>query len=294
MELSYFMNKIKLPEACISYISERYETIANDPTFIEIIRSLENHTPTHLVHSKLIQYSESTGQNLFELCLVTVCASGHIFKSRYDEKGICEEIFWDCMQDIRYKVNECKKCYHVWGISCFGWYDGYYNATRFELGRLQFEPWSFEQEYYDFQGTSIKKGDTIVNIHIPSSGPLTPESVLTSLRQAYHFMPYQYNNKMFFICKSWLLYPAYKNLFGEKSNIRKFVDLFDIFDSVKDETFAFGCGSVFNTDKIDDIAVLPSETSLQRSFIKYMQGENVDFGRGYGMIVMENEKILNV
>ena len=132
-----------------------------------------------------------------------------------------------------------------------------------------------------------------MNIHIPSSGPLYPSEVLASLEKAYDFMEYKYDNKMFFICKSWLLYPAYKNLFGENSNIRKFIDLFDIFDSVKDETFSFGCGPLFNTDKINDISVLPQDTSLRRSFVKYMQGENVDYGRGYGMIVMENKEIVS-
>ena len=293
MELLYFMEKINLPDECIRYISSLYNKIKADNEIQQIIIDLENRVSACEINNKISEYSNSKILNSFEVCLSVICAIGHIFKARYDEKGINEKLFWDCMQDIRYKVLECKKSYGVWGISCFGWYEGYFNAYRFELGRLQFEPWRLEQECYSFGGTTVKKDDIIVNIHIPSSGPLYPSEVLASLEKAYDFMEYKYDNKMFFICKSWLLYPAYKNLFGENSNIRKFIDLFDIFDSVKDETFSFGCGPLFNTDKINDISVLPQDTSLRRSFVKYMQGENVDYGRGYGMIVMENKEIVS-
>ena len=293
MEIRYFMKKIKLPEDCIDYISALYAKIKDDVEFRQITEDLEKHMPTHEINNKLTEYSSLKKLNTFEVCLAFICSAGNIFKSRYDEKGISDDIFWDCMQDIRYKAYECKKTYGVWGISCFGWYDGYFNAYRYELGRLQFEHWSFEQESYTFGDTTIKKGDLIVNIHIPSSGPLIPEAVLDSLKRAYDFMEYKHNNKMFLICKSWLLYPAYKNLFGENSNIRKFIDLFDIFDSVKDESFAFGYGPVFNTDKTNDISALPQDTSLQRSFVAYMKDKNADYGRGYGMIVVEDGKIIN-
>ena len=288
-----FMEKIQLPSESIAFVFEFYEKIKNDAEFQEIIKGLENKVSTHEVHLKIIEYSEKKNYNKFEVCLTVLCNSWYIFKQRYDEKGINEELFYACMQDIRYKVFECRETYGIWGISCFEWYDGYLRANRFELGRLQFESWSLEQESYTFGDTTIKKGDTIVNIHIPSSGPLYPDAVCDSLKKACDFFEYKYDNKMFIICKSWLLYPAYRKLFKEGSNLACFYDLFHIFDSVKDETFSFGHGFVFRTPKTNDISSLPQNTSLQRSFAEYMKSENADFGRGYGMIVMENGKIIN-
>lgn len=293
MEIRYFMEKINLAEECINYVLSIYKRIKSDNEFKSILIGLENHMLIGEVESKIIQYSQIKNLNTFEVCLVILCASGYIFKSRYEEKGIDDRIFWASMQDIRYKVNECKKCYGVWGISCFRWYDGYYEAARFELGRLQYERWKFEQDIYSNGSTSIKKGDFIVNTHIPSSGPLIPGKVIESLELAYDFMKYKFDGKMFIMCKSWLLYPSYKPLFKPDSNIRKFIDLFDIFDTVKDDTFAFGCANVFNTTDEKNIDLLPQNTTLQRNFAEYMRSNNPDYGRGYGMIVMENGKIIS-
>ena len=293
MEMRYFMKKINLPEECICYSTGLYGKIKNDEEIKSIIEGLKNHMLIGEVDRKIKEYSDTKMLNAFEVSLAVICATGYIFKTRYKEKGIDEEIFWASMQDIRYKVNECKKCYDVWGISCFKWYDGYYEAARFELGRLQYERWKFEQASYSSGSTTIKKGDFIVNTHIPSSGPLFPDKVIESLELAYDFMHYKIDGKMFIMCKSWLLYPAYKPLFKPGSNIRKFIDLFDIFDTVKDDSFTFGCANVFNTIDENNIDSLPQNTSLQRNFVEYMRSKEPDYGRGYGMIVLDNGKIIN-
>lgn len=39
--------------------------------------------------------------------------------------------------------------------------------TRFGLGRFQFEKTDFDADYYEKCGNTLKRGDTVINFHIP-------------------------------------------------------------------------------------------------------------------------------
>ena len=73
-----------------------------------------------------------------------------------------------------------------------------------------------------------KKGEKIVGLHIPSTGPLTPELVDESLERAYRF--YKPNGGYLVLhCHSWMIYPPLYELFPKGSNLEKFYHRFDIF-----------------------------------------------------------------
>lgn len=82
-----------------------------------------------------------------------------------------------------------------------------------------------------------------------------------------------------YVCHSWLLSPALRELLPESSNIMKFQNLFDITEIDKSSTNFLRW--IFK--KIDlPIENLPEDTTLQRNVKKYlMAGGQIGEGSGY-------------
>ena len=101
----------------------------------------------------------------------------------YQEKGISREIFHDSMADMHWKLLECHKMYGIWGTFVIGWFPWWFQLKRFALGRLQFELTTFGSEY-EKEGLVLHKDSPVVNVHIPSCGPLKPEDFKASYAKA--------------------------------------------------------------------------------------------------------------
>ena len=194
-------------------------------------------------------------------------------EENFRKKNIDEKIFYDTMKNFTYKLYECKNTYGVWGIFGADWLTRHIKAELFALGRLQFEYVHFEHDYKDV----LKKGDILLNCHIPSSGPLTPESVKSSLDKAYKF--FNKTEDMYVMCHTWLFYPPYYELFG--NNTRAFCDLFDIFYSNESDMEYW---RIFSCEKFSDVNENDLKTSLQKRFYNYLK----DGGKtGYGVGVLK-------
>lgn len=116
----------------------------------------------------------------------------------------------------------------------------------------------------------LKKGDPVVNLHIPASGRLTPELVEESIQAMRDFIAEYYPDFKYkaFACGSWLLNPTLENMLGCDSNIVKFGKLFTPLTMKAGATNVFSF--VFNTpDGINDIEALPEKTSLQKLLKDY-------------------------
>jgi hypothetical protein len=164
------------------------------------------------------------------MVFLILCAGD--LREKYRQWGLSEALYWDVVEDLRYKLLECKKVYDLWGTASCAWYKGFYTGRRFKLGRLQYEKSRFP--FDDYHGL-IQKGDLVYNCHIPSQGPLRRELVLDSLQSAYQF--YRRDEPagpMCFVCNTWLLYPAHYPLFPENGNLRAFYDLFDVIGEKQD------------------------------------------------------------
>lgn len=286
MNMQEFMKNIGLSSDCIEEITVLYDKIKSDKEIKDIVSVIENHGPIDKVHSGIEEYAKKTGLDNKSVNLAIVCSTWYVFKRNYEEKGISDDFFWECMLDIKYQTNDCRNFYGVWGVISMYWFDGYYRAERVALGRLQFEKVSFEYDDCIINGTLVCRGDAVINIHIPSSGPLNPEEVEESLKRALLFFDCKKAGKMIFICKSWFLYPGYECIFSEKSNIYKFRKLFNIFSTVEHENFSSGCLRVFYKDVTCNIEELPTETSLQKAFYDYMKKQDSKYGLGCGAIIM--------
>ncbi len=217
--------------------------------------------------------------------LIFICMSKRL-EERYAERGISENIFYNSMLDLKYKLWECKAVRGVTGAFVAWWFSGFFDLTRFALGRLQFELTDFKGEYCG-EGFELKEGDRVINVHIPRSlTPLDEESCDKAFMQAQEFFAEEVGENCVFVCKSWLLYPENKKLISEEKNIYKFMSRFDI--------IRFGINKngedlwrLFDTDERNPER-LPQDTSVRRAYVEHMK-KGGKTGWGYGVFKLNRE-----
>ena len=199
------------------------------------------------------------------------------WKEKYAEAGYPEELFWDNTVDLNCKLRECRDLCGVWGNNAPKWYHELYHLECIKLGRLQYVVSTWKED--DFP--PMRTGDRVFKVHIPSSGPLTPESVEESFRIAKEFYTRQglLETEYFpVMCASWLLYPAHHDLFPEGSNMRAFQDLFTIVSQTERWN---DFSRVFNLPYTEDYASLPEDNRLRKNFKQFLlSGGKMGLGRG--------------
>ncbi len=211
----------------------------------------------------------------------------------YNEAGLGDELFYEIAKDLKYKVVECYKYDGIWGSMTFFWFHRHFLVDRFALGRFQFEEIGFKEESYNKNGVSLKKGDRVINIHIPSSGAMTDEIRLESYKKAYEFFKKDNEKYVVFVCHSWLLYPSLENIYPIGSNLYNFMKEFDIISEEVHPVLPFpNAWRVFYKDYYGDNSVLTENTTLERNIANWLRGGN-KIGSGYGVIVFDGEKIVN-
>ena len=225
--------------------------------------------------------------------LCFVCAAKHL-EEMYIKNGLPLDICNDTLKDLRYKLMECYKMHGVWGSFVASWFYGAFILERFEIGRLQYEFSTHfaTKENLSVCGLELTPDTPIVNLHIPSSGPLTQEAVDDSLARAYSFFTKHYprfihDGKMVVECGSWLLYKKHYEFLPEGSNIIGFMNNFDIVHYWDDQGFG-DCWRIFNKDWDGDAQSLPRNSSLQRAYADWLEK-----GEGHGVLVYDGEKIIN-
>ena len=194
----------------------------------------------------------------------------------YEKKGISAEIFENSFLDIKYKLEECKLVKGIRGTFVGFWFGGWYDLTRFALGRLQFElvDCGFD---YEKDGKSIKKGDKIINVHIPRTGtPFTPEACDESFERAANWFRDQIEGDIAIMCHSWLLYPPLKDELSDKMNTKKFADRFDIISVVNGEENDHGeSWRLFDHDYNGDPNSLEPNTGLRAAYVRMIKKSNI-------------------
>jgi hypothetical protein len=235
---------------------------------------------------KLYKIEKLTGIHPYTVHAVVVVYSVITTEENCKQKGMPSEMFDWILYDIKCKADETKTVHGISGIEFFGWFNAMLSLKRLCFGRLQYEIIPAKYDFGEF-----KKGDSILNFHIPSGLPLTEDSVIDSFKKAHAFYDdLKKNSVLPLTCNSWLLHPAtVEHCFKEGSNLRKFYDMFTIMGmdvDDKNSNFWRVCGC--NMDKFD---TAPEETSLQRN-LKNMIRSGVNMGHGFGYILFDGEKIV--
>lgn len=203
-----------------------------------------------------------------------------------------EEIFWETFADLRCKAIECKEIYNVWGTFVAFWYPIFYSGEIVKLGRLEYQENRYDADDFVCCGHTIKNGDKMLSIHIPSSGePFDRAARLESYKKAYEYFKDELDGGLLVcMCHSWLLYPDYEDLLAPGSNIADFRRDFDIMD--RDDEQEFGdAWRLFGAEYQKPVSELPERTSMQRAFKQHLLSGGKT-GEGFGVLIFDGEKLL--
>ena len=287
------------PEKAVEGICALENTLDSDPAFSAVFDSaVARFSETRELSlsdalSAVRELCVERGLNSFSYELLLIVNSLPALHRRYRARGIPDSIFYASMDDIRCKVAECMECKGVVGTFVAGWYDGFFELTRFSYGRFQYEPAGDGDEEIKLScGKILRTGDTFVNFHIPSSGvPLTDEVRLASYREAYpHFADSFGDGIVIFGCYSWLLDPAHRIFLPERLNIRRFMDDFEIIKGVPQEHFEDGW-RVFGRYADAPVNELPRDTALRAAYADWLASGGPT-SEGFGVFAFDGEKIL--
>lgn len=228
--------------------------------------------------------AEATGLHFYTTSLlVFMCFSKHL-KELYIENGLNLDVYYNSMRDLKYKLDECKAVKGVVGSFVAWWFPGFFEMTRFGFDRLQFELTEFIQDY-EKDGKKLKKGDKVINVHIPRSlTPLTKESCDNAYKMAAEFFKKDItDNPIAFVCHSWLLYPGTLEVFPKKTNTYRFAHEFDVIWATHDKDGEYpDTWRLFDMDYTGNIEDYPENTSMRRAFKDYLRNGGKT-GEGYGV-----------
>lgn len=155
-------------------------------------------------------------------------------KKRYDEKGIPEEVFWDTLHDLVIWTATWSDIKGGLYLGELGWLACHMDMQLFKLGRLQFKAGKCG---HDIPERGLKKGDNIIEVHIPEGGSLDPEQCRKSIEYAKEFYAKYFPEFEFehFTCHSWLMDDVLLELLPKESKIIQFKNMFDVCHPKEDD-----------------------------------------------------------
>ena len=208
----------------------------------------------------------------------------------YRERGIGDEIYYDSMRELTVWSKTCLRERGHIGFYEWGWFTNFLSASIVRLGRLEFHEVPFRRgTVYEHAGHTVKGGEPVINTHIPEDGPLDPALVLDAFRRAYRYFGRE--GAAAVVCDSWLLWPGNYDFLPADSNIRAFMNCFDIIDR-DDRQWAGDLWRVFGHRDSYDPASLPRDTGLRRAMADHLARSGGVTGTGYGVFFFDGERIL--
>ncbi len=289
------LNRFELKEDEVKYLASSGEIIIDEHTYdlVHVIDTFyETDFSVEAIEPLLKAIADKSKVDLYTVNFVFLTVASERMLEEYILKGYGETLFWETIMDIKYKLYECQWVKGVLGNHVIAWYPIFYRLDIVKLGRLEFEKVKFPKESYEKNGVSIKEGDDVYFIHIPSSGPLTEELRYDSYKRAYEFFSKEIGDgPLICICESWLLYEDNRKIFPSRLNIVKFLDDWDINYNEVNETNS-EAWRIFGVDYSGDVSLLPRETTLQKSMIDWFE-KGHKMGQAFGVLVFDGEKIIN-
>ena len=293
-KLGFSNDEIAKVEDFVTKLKEKqlWGTIQNLANEVMAVHPCGNTLRANLEKVERLELEAGIHKYSLDLLLIIECTL--LLKKDFEKEmskndKLSREIFYDTMKDITYKVHECQDVYGVLGIFVGFWYDGFFDMTRFALGRLQFEMMPlWLSKPVVLNGYTLENGMEAINMHIPSSGPLTPSEADESLKKAAAFFKERFEDRpVVFVMASWLLDEDLMALLPN-GNIKEFVTQFQLVNTNKSDYFDDGWrvfGNAWCFDQAiwrEELANLPRNTRLQRAIADYLQ-RGGRLGYGYGV-----------
>lgn len=218
-------------------------------------------------------------RNPYEVYLIFIEAFVPILYEHYKTRGISRKIAEDTMRDIECKAKECERLYGIRGIFVPEWFEGFFHMKRFALGRLQFEVFRTPENYPCIREYEVVQ--TVINVHIPSTGKLDHDECIRSYQMAEAFFHDYFEMKeAHFYCDSWMLNPEHELFLPKNSNILKFMRDYQIYDVTVDKENR-DLWRIFYVQTCDELHSLPEDTSLQKAYKRWLlSGHHFICGKG--------------
>ena len=284
--LSDFLPRIEIAQNDIEFLIAAYDVIAADEKslsrFNEALALYD--ADINCDFKKIVEIAdevaELSGIKEFTSEFLILAALSRRLSLYYADRALSDELFRQTMLDLKYKLEECKLVKGIVGTFVPNWFGGFFNMTRFALGRMQFEIRDFG-ENYEKDGKILTPESKVINMHIPRSlKPLDEASCDEAFAMAAEFFANEASKPLAFICSSWLLYPENKNILSPKSNTYKFIERFDILRTSPDKNLN-NLWRIFDTEEKNP-QKLPADTSMRRAFVDHlMRGGKM--GTAYGV-----------
>ena len=198
--LNCFIENLDLPEASRASLRENCETLVTTPGAIDELVSAETllfkdygidgayGAEWKPIVPHMDALSERTGLHRHVVDFLFLALASERLRENYRAAGLTDELFWDTIADLKFKLIECHDVYGIWGTFVASWYPWFYTMHRFKLGRLQYEAVHFSGDApVTVGGYTVKPGDTVYNMHIPSCGSLNRAARIESYKKAYEF-----------------------------------------------------------------------------------------------------------
>lgn len=268
-------------------LMDAYDKIATDKdgyeAFTELLKRYEEdmNCDFEAIREAMKEVAVKVGIHEYTgLLLLFICLSKTL-KEYYKEAELSEDVWFNTMCDLKYKMIECKEVYKICGTFVAPWFDRFYKLERFGFGKLQFELIPFGQEYSKGDIT-LKPDSTVINVHIPRTGTkLDRESMVSAYQTAANYFKDKLEgNPIVFVCWSWLLFPRNKEVLSETSNLYAFISDFDVFfyEEYPDYSEVW---RLFDVNYDGNVEHLPQNTSLRRAYADWIRkGEKTGFGYG--------------
>ncbi len=293
--MTEMFEKLNIRKDALDYFTKVEEKIMADPELNDFISK----TAYEYMMSEKKDFAEcikrmdenakKIGEHPYTMYFLITLRCLPYLREQYKEVGYTEEMFWQGADDMRCKLEECLEMHEIYGTSVPKWFGGMLNLSRVALGRFQYVLKYYEAETFTTpSGHVIEKGSPVIEFHIPSSGvPLTDEIRNESYRKAWAFYKDKFGgNRVVLRCTTWLLYPEQYNFLPEKSNIRNFMDDFDI-PFYSHSTEFEDAWRIFGKSSLKPVEEWDEKTSLQKAYKKrILEGKSI--GDAMGFIILEN------
>jgi hypothetical protein len=147
------------------------------------------------------------------LYVYTYLALVDVVLGYHRDHGVADAVSWVTLADLGRNLAIDRRMHREGWPVMQSWLTLHARGGVYELGRLQHQ-----------------RGDTAIGLHIPDSGPMTPEAVSASLDEARAFFPRHFPGERYtaFSCGSWLLDPQLQEYLPEDSNIVAFQRRFEL------------------------------------------------------------------
>jgi hypothetical protein len=196
------------------------------------------------------------------------------------ERGITDDVSWATLADLGQHMAVYRANRGVGGLHSRPWLTLHFRGLIYSLGRLQFNL----AQRTGAAGEPFAAGEWVLGVHIPETGPMTPDACDESFRRApaffrTHFPEHDWQRA---VCSSWLLDPQLADYLPDSSNIVRFGRRFTLFGEPHDGDRAVLEFVFHHEDPDPDLGALPQRTTLERAVVAHLRnGRHWQVRAGY-------------